>query len=154
MSGSPAGALAPAGSFARLFGSLAGEWLLEKTFSDGSAFSGRAFFDTAGRNALALREEGVLALPNGNRLAASRQWDWFLAEDGSLTIGYPADQGGSVYHRFIPAGGKNGFTGSASHLCAADTYEAQYRFDEAVIVIDHRVKGPKKDYAITAVMRR
>lgn len=154
MSGWPAGASAPAGTFARLFAELAGEWRLEKIFSDGSAFSGRARFDPSGRNAHSMSETGLLKLPDGNSLSASRQWDWFLDEHGSLAIAYPADQGGAIYHRFMPIAGEGVFAGSASHLCAADTYQADYRFEEGVIVIDHRVRGPKKDYAIRAVMRR
>jgi hypothetical protein len=146
--------MAPAGTFARLFAELAGEWRLQKTFSDGSRFSGHAIFDPIRRNAHAMNEKGVLTLPDGNSLAASRQWDWFLDEDGSLAIAYPADQGGSLYHRLIPKGSDGAFSGGASHLCAADNYDAEYRFDRASIVIDHRVKGPKKDYRIEALFTR
>lgn len=154
MSAPPAGAAALAGSFARLFLGLSGEWRLEKIFSDGSAFSGRAVFVPAGGNAYALTEEGVLALAGGNRLAASRAWTWYLARDGSLAIAYPADQGGTLYHSFKPQSGEGSWAGMASHSCAADLYEAAYAFAQDRITISHRVTGPRKDYRIEAVMRR
>lgn len=154
MSVPPAGAPALAGPFARLFHGLSGEWRIEKIFSDGSAFSGRALFVPAGGNAHSMMEEGVLALAGGNRLAASRSWTWRLKEDGSLVIAYPVDQGGKLYHSFIPQGGEGSWAGTASHSCAADLYEAAYAFAQDRITISHRVTGPRKDYRIEAVMRR
>jgi hypothetical protein len=153
----PASLLA-AGSFARLFQALEGEWQLEKFMSDGSRFNGAARFGRLAKDCLRLTETGVLTL-HDSRLQAGRTWDWFLRAGGQLEIRYPQEHGGAAYHLLTPVRlddgrGADGWTGRASHQCAADVYGAEYRLGEDAIVIDHLVRGPKKDYRIEARMRR
>jgi hypothetical protein len=147
-----------AGSFERLFQTFEGEWRLEKSMSDGSLFTGTAKFERAADNCLSLTESGVLTLP-GAQLQAGRAWDWFLRERCSLEIRYPHAHGGGPYHLLTPVRlcdgwGADGWAGSATHLCGADAYLADYSFSEDAILIDHSVKGPKKGYRIEARMRR
>lgn len=154
MNGRAAGQISPAPAFEQVFAALAGEWRLDKNFSDGARFCGAARFIAIGANAMRLDEEGVLALATGSSLKAVRQWDWVLEEGRGLTISYPPESGGGVYHRFEPHFSAGEWTGNASHLCAADSYEAGYIFRPGFIYVAHRVTGPKKDYRIEARFSR
>jgi hypothetical protein len=150
LSAKPAKDSLPAGSFARLFAGLGGDWRLEKTFSDGSAFAGTARFKPAGEAQFLLEEDGVLTLARGGAVKAFRHWRWVLEANGGLIIAYPTESGGATYHRFLPQRQAGGWSGFASHPCGADIYEAGYLLHDGAILIDHRVKGPRKDYRIEA----
>ncbi len=154
MNGRAAAEVSPAPSFEQAFAALAGEWRLEKTFSDGARFFGVARFIANETNALRLEEEGVLSLATGGSLKAFRQWDWALEEGGALAIRYPRENGGQPYHRFVPRFSGGEWTGAASHPCAADLYEAGYSFRPGLVTVAHRVTGPRKDYRIDARFSR
>ena len=154
MNGRAAGPVSPAPAFEHIFAALAGEWRLDKEFSDRARFCGAARFLAVGATALRLEEEGVLSLAAGSSLKAFRQWDWVLEEGGVLAISYPSESGGGIYHRFEPQFSAGEWAGAASHACAADTYEAGYIVRPGHIVVAHRVTGPKKDYRIDARFSR
>jgi hypothetical protein len=151
--GGPASLDAAAGSFARLFHSLEGEWRLEKSMSGGQDFAGTALFARVAGDCLRLTESGVLTLPD-SQLQAGRAWDWFLRADGQLEIRYPAENGGGSYHRLTPVRDGGSWFGQASHLCAADVYDADYRLGEKAMLIEHLVRGPNKDYRVRAQFSR
>lgn len=154
MNGRAAQLIRPAPAFEHIFTALAGEWRLDKRFSDGARFCGAARFLAVGATALRLEEEGELSLAAGDSLRAFRQWDWALEEGRVLAIRYPPENGGGVYHRFEPQFADGEWTGAASHLCAPDTYEAGYIFRHEFIGVTHRITGPKKDYRIEARFSR
>ena len=151
--GGPASLDAAAGSFARLFQSLEGQWRLQKSMSGGQNFVGTALFARLAADCLRLTESGVLTLPD-SQLQAGRTWDWFLRADGQLDIRYPREQGGAPYHLLTPVRDGATWSGQASHLCAADVYEADYRLGEKAVLIEHWVRGPNKHYRVRAQFSR
>ncbi len=121
--------------------------------SGGQHFAGTALFQRMAEDCLRLTESGVLTLPDA-QLQAGRAWDWFLRPDSQLDIRYPQEHGGAPYHLLTPVRDGEGWFGHASHSCAADVYDADYRIGEKAMLIEHLVRGPNKDYRVQARFSR
>jgi hypothetical protein len=143
----------PANSFEAYFARLEGKWRLDRRASDGSRFEGIATFQAlAGRRHL-LTESGLFFPAGSQPMTAGRQWTWLVSRDGHLEIRYPPPHG-RPYHRFLPLFHGAAFCGTASHLCAADIYDAIYQLHENLLRIDHSVAGPAKNYSLHSTFLR
>ena len=125
---------------------FAGDWVIDRTIvhADGSEarFTGEAAFQENGSGGLDYTEDGVLTLPNGQAMRATRAYRW----EADLSVHFDDER---PFHQ-VPASG-----GTAIHLCAPDTYRVTYDFQnwpswKAV----WEVTGPKKDYRMTSTYTR
>ena len=122
---------------------FAGSWTLRKRIADRrtgqiSQFAGRAEFTWAGSE-LAYAETGELILSDGQRLAASRRYQWRGGAGGAIEVLF---DGGRPFHRI---GAED------AHFCDPDFYRVRYLFDawpRWCAIWD--VTGPRKDYQMVA----
>ena len=130
---------------------LAGAWTLARRIRDARAgavlrLSGTARFEPAGAAALEYSENGVLTLPDGQRLAAERRHRWLDVPGGAEVLF--AD--GRPFHalRWAPVA-------AAQHPCGEDRYQVRYDFRRwPVWWAIWRVTGPGKDYLSVSRYRR
>jgi len=120
-----------------------GRWAIERTIdhADGTTarFVGEATFRPDGSDGLDYSEDGVLTLPGGQSMRATRTYRW----DADLSVFF---DDGRPFHK-VPAAG-----GTTVHHCDPDTYRVAYDFGawprwQAIWT----VTGPKKDYRMTSV---
>ncbi len=120
--------------------------MIDRTIAhaDGSQaqFSGKALFVQNTSGGLDYTEDGVLILPQGQSMRATRAYRW--REDLSVFF-----DDGRPFHQ-VPASG-----GTAVHLCAPDTYRVTYDFRNWPSWRSiWEVTGPKKDYCMTTTYMR
>ena len=137
--------------FAGYFQSLVGKWTVARTISDGSAFKGDAVFERKTGKQLLLTESGTLELATGASVFATRAWVWHLVSGMVLDINYDETPLRPYHHLKIEPEGAGLWQAAASHLCGDDTYDGHYTFSDGRIVVDHTVRGPKKDYSMRTV---
>lgn len=122
---------------------FSGRWAIERTIdhADGTTarFSGEAVFQPNAAGGLDYSEDGVLRMPGGQSMRATRRYRW----DPDLSVFF---EDGRTFHQ-VPATG-----GTTVHYCDPDTYRVAYEFRgwptwQAVWT----VTGPKKDYRMTSV---
>jgi hypothetical protein len=147
----------PAGE-TRLFHSLAGEWRLSRSIPGSGSVTGVARFHPLAPDVLRYEEEGVLRLDSGAALAVRREYRYVL-EPGGIRVMFAAPgASGDTLHVLRLAGGSDRSwpaVATAVHLCGADTYAGEYRFESASrITIAMLVRGPAKRYRIETVLER
>ena len=141
--------------FAFLFCALPGKWALERSYSDGSRFTGKAIFGPYEKHALSLSETGTLTRPDKTHLIAGREWNWRLVEPDVLEVHFGMASGGGLYHRIALRAEADNWAGEAEHLCGADRYIGQYMFGADRIIVRQQVSGPNKEYDLeTRFLRR
>ena len=121
---------------------FAGRWWIARqiTHADGqtATFSGEAVFSPNDAGELDYVEEGVLEMPGGHKMRATRRYLW---TDGLVVF----FDDGRPFHT-VPVSG-----GSATHLCPPDTYDVTYEFGAwPNWRATWDVSGPKKSYRMTS----
>ncbi len=132
-----------------LFSLLPGRWAIDRGFSTGERFSGRAVIAREGDRGLSYEEHGTLTLPSGERFEARRRYAYEL-RGASLEVHFRGDAGlEGLFHQIDPT------TGEGTHFCDPDLYEAKYSFEsDDRFRIHYRVTGPRKDYVSDTVFVR
>ena len=130
----------------RKLSDFAGDWVIDRAIihADGSKarFAGKAVFHDNRSGELDYIEDGILTLPNGQSMRATRSYRW----EADLSVFF---DDGRPFHQ-VPASG-----GTAIHLCAPDTYRVTYEFENWPswrAVWD--VSGPNKEYRMTSTYTR
>ena len=126
----------------RVISDFEGHWRVTRaiTHADGTVatFSGEAAFEPDPQGGLDYTEDGMLSLPTGQSMRATRRYLW--ADDLSVFF-----DDGRPFHQ-VPREG-----GAAEHYCAPDTYRVTYDFanwPEWQAIWD--VTGPKKAYRMVS----
>ena len=136
-----------------VFDRLEGAWHLDRTIEHQATMTGTAVFRRHGTDVLHYREEGRIRLADGKAFDGHREYR-FERAPGGFTVFF-AEAPPRLFHRIEVARDADGFTGSATHLCAPDTYDSSYCFlADGSFVIRHSVHGPRKDYVSTTLFRR
>ncbi len=136
-----------------LFDRLEGAWELGRSIESQAAMTGIAKFRRHGPDALEYREEGRVHLADGKTFDAHREYRFERAPHGFLV--FFAEEPPRLFHRIELMRDGDTLSGSATHLCAPDVYDSDYRFlADGTFVIRHAVRGPRKDYVSTTVFRR
>jgi hypothetical protein len=142
----------------RLFRSLAGDWRLSRSIPGHGSMTGRARFRQVGPAVLRYEEEGGLLLDSGAALAVRREYRYVL-EPGRIRVMFaaPRASGDTLHVLRLAAGPGRVWPAVAAdvHVCGADTYEGEYRFEsESRITIAMVVRGPAKRHRIETVLER
>ena len=135
--------------FETTFKSLSGSWNLKREISTGDTLIGKAVFEPVSDTAFLLREEGELALSNGQNIQASRNWYWHLESVSTLEITYDALRV-EPYHLVKLSKSEICWSGRANHLCGEDNYLGDYQFFEDRFTINQSVRGPNKNYSVAS----
>jgi hypothetical protein len=143
---------------ARVFAALAGDWRLSRTIPGQGSVTGVASFRQVEPGVLRYEEEGRLRLDSGASLAVRREYRYVL-EPGQIRVRFaePSASGDTLHVlRLAPEpGGEGPLVATDVHLCGADTYAGEYRFEsDARVTIRMRVHGPGKGYWISTVLDR
>jgi len=136
-----------------LFDRLEGAWELGRTIENQATMTGIAKFRRHDPNALDYREEGRVQLADGKAFDAHREYRFERAPHGFLV--FFAEEPPRLFHRIELIGDGDALSGSATHLCAPDVYDSDYRFlADGTFVIRHAVRGPRKNYVSATVFTR
>jgi hypothetical protein len=136
-----------------LFDRLEGAWDLGRTIESQATMTGIAEFRRHDPNTLGYREEGRVQLSDGKGFDAHREYRFERAPHGFLV--FFAEEPPRLFHRIELIRDGDALAGSATHLCAPDVYDSDYRFlADGTFVICHTVRGPRKDYVSTTVFKR
>jgi hypothetical protein len=137
-----------------VFERLEGAWDLDRTIEGNATMTGIAGFTRMETGQLKYREEGRIRLPDGQAFDGHREYVYERSPDGFSV--FFAEAPLRLFHGIAIVREGDALVGSAGHLCAADQYDSTYRFlADGAFVIEHLVKGPRKDYlSRTAFTRR
>lgn len=136
-----------------VFDRLEGTWDLARTIENQAAMTGIAWFSQLGHDALGYREEGRVTLAGGQAFDAHREYRFERSRLGFLV--FFAEVPPRLFHQIQLAREGDVLAGSATHLCAPDVYDSDYRFmADGTFVIRHSVRGPRKNYVSVTVFRR
>lgn len=136
-----------------LFDRLEGAWDLGRTIQDQATMTGIARFRRHDPDALEYREEGRVRLADGRAFDAHRQYRFERAPRGFLV--FFAEEPPRLFHRIELMRDGDALAGSATHQCAPDVYDSNYRFlTDGSFFIRHAVRGPRKDYVSVTMFRR
>jgi len=163
---------------AAVFRSLEGDWALDRVIEPGiGSLEGTARFSRLGETLLLYREEGKLLLTSGYSGEAFREYHYLLEGDQiRICFVQNGKTAGTMYTLRLdpdpadpdradpdPAETDPAETDPSSsepdpspeatdvHLCNADIYRGQYRFDaEDRFTVRIEVTGPAKDHQITS----
>jgi hypothetical protein len=153
--------IADAGPTASLWGSAdtvfdrleGGCWALDRRVEGQADMHGRATFQRLQGGMLHYREEGKVRLVDGKIFDAHREYRWSREARGFAV--FFAESPPRLFHRIELAWQGDALVGSASHLCAPDSYDSRYRFlADGGFVVRHLVRGPRKNYVSETVFRR
>ncbi|MEM9468816.1 MAG: DUF6314 family protein [Pseudomonadota bacterium] len=135
----------------KLFHSLVGNWLIERTITPGGVFIGTATFENLSDTVLSYQEEGEMTLDRGTVLYPIKAYQWRL-EEGQISIYF--DDGETKGQLFHQLGFLSDHEAAASHWCDPDNYQSHYVFDlPQCFEITHEVKGPKKAYISKTIFK-
>jgi hypothetical protein len=135
-----------------LFDRLEGAWDLGRTIEGQATMTGIGRFSRHDPDALEYREEGRVQLADGKAFYAHREYRFERAPRGFLV--FFAEEPPRLFHRIELMREGDALSGSATHLCAPDVYDSDYRFlADGTFVIRHAVRGPRKDYVSATVFR-
>ena len=131
-------------SAADIFNALQGDWQLTRLIAGFGRMTGTARFHAASVNSLRYREDVSVVSNDGNVHHAYRDYIYQL-NDNEIDVRF-AD--GQPFHRLAFADGQAWpQQATGHHDCAADIYDASYRFDGPdAFSVRWTVKGPRKDY--------
>jgi hypothetical protein len=136
-----------------LFDRLEGAWDLVRTIEDQATMTGIAEFRRHGPDALAYREEGRVRLADGKAFDAHREYLFERAPHGFLVCF--AEEPPRLFHRIELMRAGDALAGSATHQCAPDVYDSNYRFlADGTFSIRHMVRGPRKGYVSVTMFTR
>lgn len=133
---------------------LLGDWRLRRRIVPGGRWHGRARFRWAGPGVLEFDEAGLLRLETGATLRSGGAGRLTLNGAGVRLDRHHPALGWVPTHdlSFAPEGGW--WVARATHVCAADRYDAEYRVRPGRLVVLTRVRGPRKAYRSLGVARR
>ncbi|SEP70377.1 hypothetical protein SAMN05216548_101298 [Faunimonas pinastri] len=136
-----------------VFDMLEGRWAIARTVEGQARFDGEAVFTPRADGRLDYLEEGELALEGGGRFHSARSYVYARRENG-LAVFF--EDGVSLFHEVNLSGPGEIASGTAEHLCRADTYRTRYDFEPggARFTVTHRVTGPRKDYVMRSTYTR
>lgn len=139
---------------ATILHSLIGAWAIERRVDDAASLTGSATFERLAENEAVYHERGTLRLSTGYEAAAERKYIYRQCADGIAV--FFAVRPPRLFHEVKLVQYTDGcLHGEAKHVCAEDTYLTQYQFDPAArFQVRHRVRGPRKDYAMVTFYRR
>jgi hypothetical protein len=136
-----------------VFDRLEGTWDLDRTIEGKATMRGTARFTRHDSAWLKYREEGRIQLPDGQSFDGHREYVFEGITDGFSV--YFAEMPLRLFHEIAIVREGDELVGSAGHLCEADQYNSVYRFRaDGSFVIEHLVKGPRKDYLSRTVFKR
>lgn len=127
---------------------LEGEWSFERIISDYGVMSGVATFHGQDDNSSIYSERGQLQLSTGGSpIEAYRQYVFSPTLIGFDV--YFAEDPRRLFHSVKLELFDHEIFGATVHLCINDEYRTKYRFElPTTFSIQHRVRGPKKDYTM------
>ena len=129
--------------------SLVGSWALSRTIDNGCSMIGTATIARRCGGQFDYREQGGLTLPDGRTVEAERRY-LFAPEDAGFTVLF-AETPPRLFHRVALEKLGPNLVGIGVHLCADDCYESHYEFRaDGAFTVEHRVRGPRKRYAISS----
>ncbi len=138
-----------------IFGSLEGDWRLQRTFAPGlGTMSGIARFRPVRDGVLHYREDGRVEFANGHTGDAFREYHYLLDPDGTIRVCFVEP---GTFGRTLHALRVDGSVTEAvdTHLCGADTYVGHYAFAlPERFTVDIDVRGPAKGYSTHTVFER
>jgi hypothetical protein len=115
---------------------------------------GTATFRRLERGWMAYREEGRLTLPGEETFDAFRDYLYDRAPEG-FAVFFPETPPRLFHEIRLYKDATGALLGAADHLCGRDRYATRYAFrPDGSFVVQHDVRGPRKDYAITTVYAR
>jgi len=136
-----------------VFDRLAGAWRLDREIPGSAWMRGSATFRRLSDGRLEYAEQGRVRLPDGSVFDGSRRYG-FERADGGFAV-YFAPGPPRLFHRIEIVDDGAELVGTASHLCAADTYHSRYAFrPDGSFLVEHVVRGPRKDYVSRTVFTR
>ena len=136
-----------------VFARLEGAWDLDRTIEGKATMAGMAQFTRLETGQLKYREEGRIRLPDGQSFDGHREYVYERSPDGFSV--FFAETPLRLFHDIAIAREGDEFVGTAGHLCVADQYDSAYQFlADGSFVIEHLVKGPRKDYLSRTVFKR
>ena len=129
---------------AAIFNALQGDWHLTRTIAGFGRMTGAARFCAASADTLHYHEAVEVTRDNGNTNQGYRDYVYHL-KDNEIEVSFTD---GKPFHRLeFTAGGAWPRRATGHHGCAADIYEASYRFKGPnAFSVRWTVKGPRKDY--------
>lgn len=135
-----------------LAAALTGAWRLSRRVSGQAEMSGTAVFAPEGEG-LRYHESGELQLPDGQKLAFSRNYLYRFVEDRIEIMFDEPEPRLFQSVKLIHSAGQ--ITGQGFHNCPPDVYVSVYRFSLPTdFSIVHRVDGPRKSYDIESDFTR
>ncbi|ADU34628.1 DUF6314 family protein [Variovorax paradoxus] len=136
-----------------VFDLLEGVWDLDRVIEGKATMAGTARFVRLDAGQLKYREEGRIQLPNGQAFDGHREYVFERSPKGFSV--FFAEVPPRLFHDIAIVREGDELVGSAGHLCVADQYDSVYRFRaDGSFVIEHLVKGPRKDYLSRTVFKR
>jgi hypothetical protein len=136
-----------------VFDQLEGAWDLDRTIEGKATMVGVAGFARLETGQLKYREDGRIHLPDGQAFDGHREYVYERSPDGFSV--FFAETPLRRFHDIAIVREGDALVGVAGHLCAADQYDSVYRFlADGTFVIEHLVKGPRKDYLSRTVFKR
>ena len=126
---------------------LQGQWSLNRQyFGVPGSLRGRAIWLPDASDGLHYAEEGVLQI-GAARMSATRRYDFRPAGDAVEIRFADGPSAGGLFLRLIFVAAADGMAvASASHLCAADLYEGEWRIGRAELHATITASGPHKAY--------
>ncbi|MBJ2157702.1 DUF6314 family protein [Variovorax sp. IB41] len=136
-----------------VFARLEGAWDLDRTIESKATMTGMAGFTRLETCQLKYREDGRIRLPDGQSFDGHREYVYERSPDGFSV--FFAETPLRLFHDIAIVREGDALVGAAGHLCVADQYDSIYRFlADGTFVVEHLVKGPRKDYLSRTVFKR
>lgn len=136
-----------------VFDRLEGAWALARSIEGKASMSGTAAFIRQPSGLLKYREEGRIRLEDGKEFDGHREY-FYERSPGGFTVLF-AETPMRVFHGIAIVREGDALIGAANHLCIADNYDSRYAFHaDGSFVVEHTVKGPRKDYLSRTVFTR
>lgn len=138
-----------------VFHKLMGTWEVKRQVygSSKGIFEGQARFFLINSLVLHYREEGLMYTKD-QTFSAYREY-FYVLEEEAIAIYFDREKK-NLFHRVsFSTDRTEEVTGSGMHFCKDDLYLSSYRFAlPNQFAITHKVKGPKKEYAISTSYRK
>jgi hypothetical protein len=134
---------------------LRGTWRLEREyFGVSGSMNGTAAWQSGAADELHYAEEGILRV-GARRLSATRRYDFRPVGDAvDIRFADGPNNGGLFLSLRFAETDDDAATAAASHLCAADLYEGEWRVGPAGLYSAITVTGPHKSYRMVSRYRR
>jgi hypothetical protein len=135
---------------------LLGAWAFEREVTGMASGEGTAFLRPLDEDTALYEESAQVQLMNGHVLHGTQRYLYCRRKDGPSGLDVLFYETGRIFHQLrFQEDESRGLVAAGTHWCSEDCYRSRYELrDDGRFIVQHTVRGPRKNYTIRTVYSR